>query len=378
MKLVVLGLTLSSSWGNGHATTYRSLLKYFARRGHSIVFLEQRTPWYADHRDLWDPSYASLAFYRDEDDLKRRYARMVAEADGVMVGSHLLEGIAIGKWVESVAEGVTLFYDMDPAETVAGLQTDTCPYLSADLVPAYSRYLTLCGGPLLRTLERLYGARSVRPLYAGVDPEMYFPESYEHRWAAGLLGTFAHDRMKGIEELLVEPARRLSSQQFLVAGAHYPGNLAWPGNIQQIDHLRPYHHRGFFNRQKYTLNLTREGARRGFHAPSLRVLEAAACGVPAISDSWPGLADFFHPGWEILVARSGEVVCEILQDLPEEQRLRIGVNARERVLAQHTAAQRAEELERAITGAIGQPQKQTARPATRPAARPAFAGLVAV
>ena len=348
MKLVVLGHSLSSSWGNGHATTYRSLLKEFSRRGHDVTFLERSAPWYADHRDLWSPGYANLEIYNDLTDLQRRFADEVEAADCVLVGSHLLDGAEIGRWVGSLATGTTSFYDMDTPATVAGFATGTCEYWDVDLVADYDLYLSLSGGPLLRLLKDEYGAGSVTPLYCGVDPDDYFPEEHKILWDAGHMGTYSSDRAGFLRELIVRPAELLSDRRFIVAGAHYPGNFSWPGNVQQIEHLRPCHHRGFFNRQRFAINVTRERTRQFGYAPSLRLLEAAACAVPVITDEWPGLGDFFQPGWEILTVQKSSSVVDLICSLPETKRAQIGRNARNQVLQRHTAAHRARELESLI------------------------------
>jgi spore maturation protein CgeB len=134
LRLVVLGLSLSSSWGNGHATTYRALLKAFAERGHDILFLERDVPWYRAHRDLAHPDYCRLAFYRSLAELKKR-ARSVAEADAVIVGSYVPDGVAVGRWAQRTARSVVAFYDIDTPVTLAKLERGDHEYLSPDLIP---------------------------------------------------------------------------------------------------------------------------------------------------------------------------------------------------------------------------------------------------
>ena len=84
MKLIVLGLSLSSSWGNGHATTYRALLKGFASRGHDILFLERDVPWYRNNRDIADPEYCRLELYCSLEEL-RHWSGDIRNADAVIV-----------------------------------------------------------------------------------------------------------------------------------------------------------------------------------------------------------------------------------------------------------------------------------------------------
>src|SRR4030095_5675291 len=142
MKLVLLGLSLSSSWGNGHATTYRALLRAFAARGHEVVFLERDTPWYAAHRDLAAPDFCRLAIYTGLAELKNRWAALVREADAVVVGSYVPDGVAVGRWTQEIAQGVVAFYDIDTPVTLARLEAGDAEYISAELVPGYDLYLS--------------------------------------------------------------------------------------------------------------------------------------------------------------------------------------------------------------------------------------------
>ena len=144
MKLVVLGLSLSSAWGNGHATTFRALLKAFARRGHEILFLERDVPWYAGHRDLTDPDWCELAFYDDLPGLDAWRAR-IADADAVIVGSYVPEGVEVARRVQGWARGVTAFYDIDTPVTLAKLERGDFEYLSPEVIPGFDLYLSFTG-----------------------------------------------------------------------------------------------------------------------------------------------------------------------------------------------------------------------------------------
>jgi spore maturation protein CgeB len=261
---------------------------------------------------------------------------------------------------------VTAFYDIDTPVTLSALERGNCEYLSRELVARFSLYLSFTGGPTLRTIERDYGSPMARALYCSVDPEMYFPEpvaaslrdaqaggsssrgaSHSEAatgWSLGYLGTYSDDRQPTVKRLLIEPAVRLQSDQFVVAGPMYPDSIDWPPNVQRITHIEPKHHREFYNAQRFTLNVTRADMIRAGYSPSVRLFEAAACGTPIISDEWLGLGEFFEPGREILIASTTEDVMEILREMPESDAREIGRRARERVLAEHTAAHRAAEL----------------------------------
>jgi spore maturation protein CgeB len=346
LHIVILGLTITSSWGNGHAVTFRGLVRGLSALGHDVLFLERDQPWYAENRDLPEPPYGRTRLYRSLRELRERFAGAVRRADLVVVGSFVPEGIAVGEWVTAIAGGVTAFYDIDTPVTLARLARGDADYVSPALVPRYSMYLSFTGGPTLARIESRYGAAHAWPLYCSCDDSVYRPEpSAPRRWDLGFLGTYSADRQPMLDELLLEPARRRPRLGFVVAGPQFPGSIAWPGNVRRITHLAPADHRRFYAAQRLTLNVTRADMVRAGWSPSVRLFEAAACGVPVVSDAWEGLGSVFEIGREILVARRAADVLAILEDLPEHERAEIGRRACERVLAEHTAAHRAAELE---------------------------------
>ncbi|HYC92778.1 MAG TPA: glycosyltransferase [Thermoanaerobaculia bacterium] len=345
MKIVILGLSITSSWGNGHATTYRALVRELAARGHEITFLERDVPWYAAHRDLRKPPYCATHLYGSLAALKRRFRGLVRDADAVIVGSYVPEGIAAGEWVVSTANGVTAFYDIDTPVTMAALERGQCEYLAPELIPRYDLYLSFTGGPILDRIERQYGSPAALPLYCSVDPALYFPERIDRDYDLGYLGTYSDDRQPTLRRLLLQAATRWRDGKFVVAGPQYPETIRWPKNVTRIDHIPPDQHRAFYNAQRFTLNVTRAAMIQAGYAPSVRLFEAAACGVPIISDAWPGLETIFEPGREILVARTTEDALAYAREMDERERHQVGKRARQRVLREHTAAHRAAELE---------------------------------
>ncbi|MFL6538728.1 MAG: glycosyltransferase [Chthoniobacterales bacterium] len=348
MKIVVLGLSITSSWGNGHATTYRGLLRELHRAGHEIVFLERDQPWYAGNRDMPQPPFCDTHLYQSVRELKSRFVDEVREADCIIVGSYVPDGIAVGEWVLQKANGVTAFYDIDTPVTLAALAAEKCAYVSPDLIERYDLYLSFTGGPTLRRIESEFGSPMARELYCAVDPALYYMEPAAEKWLLGYLGTYSDDRQPKLDELLIKPARELTSSQFIVAGPQYPESISWPENVERIVHIEPRDHRAFYNAQRFTLNVTRADMIRTGYSPSVRLFEAAACGTPIISDSWPGLGDFFTPEEEILVVKNSREVIEILRKMSPDEARQIGERARKRVLAEHTAAHRAAELEELI------------------------------
>lgn len=351
LRVVVIGLSLSSSWGNGHATTYRALLGAFAKLGHDIVFLEQDQAWYADHRDLAKPDFCRLYFYRDLARLQA-FRRLIAEADAVIVGSYVANGAALGRWVRGFRRGVTAFYDIDTPVTLAKLERGECDYLAPDLIPFYDPYLSFSGGPALKTLEERYGAPAARALYCTADETFYRPLALPPRFDLGYLGTYSADRQPALERLLIETARRAPHLSFVVAGPQFPDAIAWPDNVARFQHVGPADHPAFYASCRFCLNVTRaDMARLGF-SPSVRLFEAAACASPIISDRWPGIESLFAPRREILLADKTEEALAILLQMSEADRRALGKAARRRLLGVHRASHRAQELERHLIEAL--------------------------
>ena len=344
LNIVVIGLSVTSSWGNGHATTYRALLSALARRGHAVTFLERDVPWYREHRDLTDPDGWSVKLYQSLQELPRRFGAAIREADLVIIGSYVPDGIAIADWVTSHARGITAFYDIDTPVTLAQLERGL-DYLSPAMIPRFDLYLSFSGGPALAMIEDLYGSPLARVLYCSADLDLYQRRETPARWRLGYLGTYSADRQPQLDRLLLEPARLLSEDDFVVAGAQYPGDIDWPANVQRIEHLAPREHAEFFSAQRFTLNVTRADMRALGFSPSVRLFEAAACGTPVVSDHWPGLETIFVPNSEILVVSSPADVTAILQEMPEDTRRAIADRARRRVQRDHTPDHRARQLE---------------------------------
>ena len=348
MKLVVLGLSLSSSWGNGHATTFRALLKAFAARGHEILFLERDVPWYRTNRDIEDPDYCRLQFYGSLEELGH-WRSEIRSADAVIVGSYVPEGVEVGRLVQRLARGVTAFYDIDTPVTLAKLERCDFEYLSPEIIPGYDLYLSFTGGPTLRRIETRLGSPMARALYCSVDPGAYPPLDIPKRWDLTYLGTYSEDRQPALEKLLIQPAQRLPHMKFCVAGPQYPDTIEWPSNVERIDHLPPVQHPQFYAASRFTLNVTRADMIAAGWSPSVRLFEAASCATPIISDKWQGIDSLFDPGCEIILADSSEKIVEQLSVSGDTAA--IGRAARARILAAHTAGHRAAELEQYISEA---------------------------
>ncbi|MGN6489267.1 MAG: CgeB family protein [Devosia sp.] len=348
MNIVILGLSLSSSWGNGHATTYRALIPGLVQLGHDVHFLERDVPWYAENRDLPDPDYCHLGYYSSPSDLLVRYGALLRRADAVIVGSYVPDGVEVVDLLLARDLGHLSFYDIDTPVTLAGLESGDEAYLARRQIPHFDAYFSFSGGRTLERLQRQFGARRAVPLYCSVDAGNYAPTGEPTRWDLGYLGTYSPDRQSALEQLLLEPARRLPHRRFVVAGPLYPDDIQWPANVERIEHLPPAAHPSFYSRQRFTLTVTRADMRAAGWSPSVRLFEAAAVGTPIISDEWPGLGELFPSGSAILTADASRQVVDYLERVPQGRRNEIGAAARRIVLARHTGLARARELVTAL------------------------------
>ena len=348
LDIVILGLTITSSWGNGHATTYRGLVKGLAARGHRVTFLEREAEWYSSNRDEPNPQGATVAIYKSLEQLRWKFEATIKNASLVIVGSYVPQGKELGEWVLSVARGKCAFYDIDTPVTLSLLEAGQADYISASLMRRYHVYLSFTGGPLLRTIENAYGAPMARALYCAVDQEIYRPVSPAGEWDLGYLGTYSADRQSSLDQFLLEPARCWKDGRFAVVGPQYPEDIAWPHNVERATHLSPREHPAFYASQRFTLNITREAMKAAGYSPSVRLFEAAACGAPVISDWWEGLDYIFTPGREVLIAETTDDVLRFLRDFDPNHAKELGSRARQRVLAEHSPVARAIQVEAVV------------------------------
>ena len=349
MKIVICGLSITSSWGNGHASTYRALTRALRARGHEIVFFERDQEWYGSNRDMPGPPFCRVHIYRCWQDIVTPLRKEFAEADVAIVGSFFPDGVeAIDAMLDSPA-GVKAFYDIDTPITVSKLRQRDAEYLRRDQVPGFDVYFSFTGGPMLDELQSQFGARHAAPLYCSFDPDRYRWRQADRRYQCDLsyMGTYAPDRQEKVEELFCKPARELAEKAFLLAGPQYPARTAWPDNVRRIVHLEPEFHPYFYSSSLFTLNLTRKEMVKAGYSPSVRIFEAAGCGTTIISDAWPGLETFFKPDEQILLAASSADVISFLS-MGEDDARKIGRRAQERVLAEHTAERRAIEFEQIV------------------------------
>jgi spore maturation protein CgeB len=317
-----------------------------AARGHDVVFFERDVPYYAAHRDLWHLDRGQLHLYPSWNDVRDLADRELSDADAAIVTSFCADAIAAEAAVMESRVPRRAFYDLDtPVTLEQWSRTQAVPYIGPRGLADYDVVFSYTGGASLDALCSEFGARHVVPLYGSVDPEAHVPVEATPLFRADLsyLGTYAADRQRAVESLFVQPARAMPARRFVLGGSQYPPDFPWSANIFYMWHVAPDWHSAFYCSSRLTLNVTRAAMATTGYCPSGRLFEAAACGAPLLSDAWPGLDQFFEPGREILVADTpGDVVAAI--QLPDAELRAMARRARDRTIAEHTAASRADQL----------------------------------
>jgi spore maturation protein CgeB len=353
MKIVVFGLTISSSWGNGHATLWRGLCGALGQQGHRVTFFERNTSYYATNRDLFTLPGGELVIYDDWADELSRARRELADADAAIVTSYCADALAAADLILSAARPRSVFYDLDTPVTLSRLRRgEAIPYIGPRGLADFDLVLSYTGGLAVEALCRDLGSRHVVPLYGHVDPEVHRPVEPLPRYAADLsyLGTYSADRQDALNTLFIAAAQTRSDLRFLIGGAQYPQDFPWVSNIYFVRHLPPGEHPAFFSSSRLSLNVTRRPMAEMGWCPSGRLFEATACGAAVITDDWEGLDAFFAPGEDILVARNTQDVLAALE-LSDTEIRRIADAARARTLSEHTSEHRARELVAALESA---------------------------
>lgn len=351
MKIVVFGLSITSSWGNGHATTYRALLAALQKRGHQIVFFEKNEEWYASNRDMPCPEFCQVRLFDHWRSALPAIRQEIEDCDVAIVGSYFPEGIRVTDELANSKVPIKVFYDIDTPITLSKLRAGGAEYLQPRQVRHFDLYLSFTGGPILNQIKQEFHAPRALPFYCSFEPQKYRPRGVYRRYQCDLsyMGTYAADRQPKLDELFIAPALNAPNRRFLLAGPQYPSKIKWPGNVRRIKHLSPRWHPHFYSSSRLTLNVTRQAMAEWGFSPSVRLFEAAACACPIISDTWPGLDSILKTGEEVLVAESSSEIIFILRDTDDLQLQRIGQLARERVLVEHSSSRRAEEFEQHVS-----------------------------
>jgi spore maturation protein CgeB len=346
MKLIVFGLSVSSAWGNGRATLWRGLIRALAAKGHSVTFYERDTDYQALHRDGFDLPNGKLIVYSDFDEIRSSAAAALQMADVGMVTSNCPDALAASQLVLGSAVETRAFYELDTPITLSRLtRGEHVAYIGERGLRDFDIVLSYTGGPALQQLQHMLGARRVAPLYGAVDPQMHQAKAPNPQYQADLayLGRYSPERLAVLEELFLAPARERPDLTFAIGGSQYPSDFAWAPNIKYLWDVPPSERAAYDCSARMNLNVRRGPmAALGF-CPSGRLFEVAASGTPLISDGWPGLSQFYEPGYDLIVAQSKEDVLDAL-DLSDAELRAMSQRARERTLSEHSFARRAEQL----------------------------------
>ncbi|MEO8725705.1 MAG: glycosyltransferase [Acidobacteriaceae bacterium] len=353
MRITFFGLTISSSWGNGHATPYRALIRGLHRLGHEVTFYERDVPYYARHRDFDKCDYCDIVLYPSFGTV-RPWAQIAAGSSDIVVNaSYCSEGAEIAEVMLAADGPIHVYYDLDTPITLGKWKRgEAVEYIRPEQIARFELVLSFTGGRILSQLESGYGARIARPLYGCVDPDTYYRVRSRAEFECDLsyMGTYAADRQEKVETLLMGAARRMEKKKFLLAGSMYPAEMEIPGNVRRLEHVSVEDHAALYSSSQWALNVTRAEMAAWGHCPSGRFFEAAACGTPIVTDEWEGLGDFFDLNSELRVVRAAEDVRHAL-DMDATERKEMARRARERTLDEHTGDVRARQFIKACEDA---------------------------
>jgi spore maturation protein CgeB len=349
MRIAFFGSSLVSSYWNGAATYYRGLVRALHERGHHVTFLEPDAYERQAHRDIEDPPWAEVVVYAPENWEEALVIGsghdVVVKTSGVGVNDAELEA-----GVLSLGAPATIFWDVDAPATLQRMESQEDDPLRA-LVPRYDAVFTYGGGEPVRQRYRALGARACEPVYNAVDPSSHFPVPPDARFACdlGFLANRLPDREERVRTFFLDAAELAPAHSFLLGGSGWQQDDL-PANVRHLGHVPTADHNGLNCSALAVLNVARQSMADNGWSPATRVFEAAGAGACLISDAWEGIEDFLEPGDEVLVARDGGEVAELVRELTPVRARRIGEAARRRVLAEHTYSARAAEVERILLG----------------------------
>ncbi|PWC80588.1 hypothetical protein TSH100_29330 [Azospirillum sp. TSH100] len=363
MKMAFYGSSLLSSYWNGAATYYRGMLSELAKHGWDITFYEPDAFDRQKHRDIEPPDYARVVVYDATPEACRTVTAEAAKADVVVKANgvgvfddELLDGVMDA----AAPQALRLYWDVDAPATLAELRQAPDHVLRRRL-PELDFVLTYGGGPPVVSAYEAMGARVCRPVYNALDPSTHHPVSPQDRFRADLnfLGNRLPDREARVERFFLEPAARTPQARYIIGGSGWE-TKGLPGNVTHIGHVGTADHNAFNTSAKAVLNIARDSMAEVGFSPATRVFEAAGAGACLITDAWEGVELFLAPDEEVLVARDGQDVTEHLQALTPDRSRAIGEAARRRILAGHTYARRAVEVDQLLRGALAARRERSA------------------
>lgn len=347
LDLVIIGRSVLSSFENPTAELYRGLINQLAQHGHRTTFLEKAfSGKKRPVRDMLRSPYCQVWTYEDTDNLLDQYTPVIQAADIVLLGSGVEDAENIAVWIAAEAKGQTVYYDTDLSKTIANLKAAQLAgdCLSCRTIGNFNLFLSTTGGPALEKLAKENDLSFARPLYESVDPYTFYRTDADKSYDLGFIGNFKADRERLLEDTLLAPAQFTPNRQFSLAGGGYKITPEWPTNVTYLEYLPQTNMVDFYNRQRCSLVLSREDRRTMGYTPTKRLLAAAACGVPVLTDEWDGLDYFLEPQREVYTVSDRESVLAVLYGTDAAQRQRLGAEARKRILEQHTISHRANQL----------------------------------
>jgi spore maturation protein CgeB len=356
MKIAFYGSSLVSAYWNGAATYYRGLLRALAQKGYDITFYEPDVYDRQKNRDIEPPDWCRVVVYEGTVDALKAVTVRAAEADIVVKTSGV--GFEDDLLLEEVLRNVRptalkIFWDVDAPATLAELRAAPGHPLRQAL-GKIDLVLTYGGGDPVVDAYRALGAANCVPVYNALDPETHHPVPAQPGFNAdlGFLGNRLPDREARVEQFFLEPAARLPRQTFLLGGSGWQ-DKPMSGNVRSIGHVSTRDHNAFNAAPKTVLNISRSSMAENGFSPATRVFEAAGAEACLITDYWEGIDLFLKPDEEVLVARDGQDVAEILSGLTPERAKAIGKRALARVLSEHTYTHRADEVDAILRAQAG-------------------------
>jgi spore maturation protein CgeB len=364
MKIAFFASSLVSAYWNGAATYYRGIVRALHERGHQVTFYEPDAYDRQKHRDMADPPWARVVVYSAASEQEvlatveqARRADLVVKASGVGVHDELLERAVLDLQGPGT---LVAFWDVDAPATLDRMHGNAADPFRA-LVPRYDIVLTYGGGEPVRQAYLALGARDCVPIYNALDPSTHHPVDPEPRFEGdlGFLGNRLPDREARVEEFFLRAAAQLPQRRFLLGGSGW-GDKGLPVNVQYLGHVYTADHNAFNCTPRAVLNISRESMARYGFSPATRVFEAAGAAACLITDAWEGLDTFFAPGEEVLVAHDGDEVAQHVRALDAARARAIGQAAYRHVLAEHTYAHRAAQLDAVLQGSSHVPALEAA------------------
>jgi spore maturation protein CgeB len=353
MRIAFFGSSLVSSYWNGAATYYRGLVKQLAQLGHDVSFYEPDAFERQLHRDMSDPPWANVVVYpATAEGWQQTWSQALCDADVMIKAS------GVGVFDEELEQALAaapprvlrIYWDVDAPATLEAIAADPQHHLR-ETIPRCDAVFTYGGGAPVVTRYASFGARGCVPIYNALDPETHFPAAYNPKFSCdlGFLGNRLPDREARVEEFLLGTARLLPDRSFVLGGSGWDDKVM-PPNVRCVGHIGTAEHNAFFASGLTTLNINRDSMARTGFSPPTRVFEAAGAEACLITDCWEGIEQFLEPGREVLVASNAQDVVEILKSVTPGDARKIAKAGRCRILAHHTYAQRAIEVDRLLRG----------------------------